>query len=73
MRFVTVRHEGLGRTARVPESRVPHLSKGWTVVTEASDMNPAVDDAPTFKPAANKAEATTTKEPVKARRTRKET
>lgn len=33
MKFVEVEHKQLGRTF-VPESRVPHLSDGWAVVTD---------------------------------------
>lgn len=56
MRFVTIRNEALGRVASVPESRVPHLSDGWQVVTETPDINPAVDDAPAYEPAADSGE-----------------
>lgn len=33
MRFVTIRHSKFGTTT-VPESRVPHLADGWSVVTD---------------------------------------
>jgi hypothetical protein len=39
VRFVTVKHPKLGTTS-VPESRVPHLSDGWSVVEPASPAPP---------------------------------
>lgn len=47
MRFVLIRHPALGVTS-VPESRVPHLAKGWELVEQTPDVDPTVDDAPTF-------------------------
>lgn len=70
MEFVTVQHPDRGVT-RVAACRVPHLSKGWKVVTAKADSDPAVDNPTTYETAADQADATT-KEPVKARRPRKE-
>lgn len=45
MRFVTITHPDLGTTT-VPETRVRHLSDGWTVVDEAPVTAPADDLEP---------------------------
>jgi hypothetical protein len=54
MRFVTISHPDLGVTS-VPESRVAHLSEGWTVVEKQPDTDPAVDDEPVYTPAKKRA------------------
>lgn len=60
MRFVEIEHPDLGRT-RVPESRVPHLSPGWTVVQ------------PTVQPTEQPAEPVPAEQTTRARRARKST
>lgn len=59
MGFVTISHPDLGVTT-VPESRVKHLSEGWTVVQ--ADTTPA--EEPVIQPA--------TKRASRARASRKE-
>lgn len=42
MRFVTVKHPKLGTTV-VPETRVPHLADGWTVVDKLPEDTDPTD------------------------------
>lgn len=70
MRFVTVTHAEIGE-ARVPESTVPHLPAGWTVVDDQAAAESPTDDS-TLDPPAEIETETPTPRATRARTSRKE-